>query len=73
MKAIPKHPLKVHGITKRGGTDIVIFTGILTATRYAEILDAALLPFVRSKYPGSHYSYQDNDPKHTSRVHSGVF
>ena len=76
MKSIPKHPLKVHvwgGISKRGSTDIVIFTGILTATRYAEILDAALLPFIRSQYPGGHRLYQGNDPKHTSRYIRGYF
>ena len=76
MKAIPKHPLKVHvwgGISKRGSTDIVIFAGILTATRYAEILDAMLLPFIRSQYPGGHRLYQDNNPKHTSRYIRGYF
>ena len=59
--------------SKRGNTNIVIFTGILTATRYVEILDAALLPFVRSQYPGGHCLYQDNDPKHTSRYIRGYF
>ena len=48
-------------------------TGILTATRYAEILDAALLTFVRTQYPGGHRLYQDNDPKHTSRYIWGYF
>ena len=70
MKAIPKHPVKVHvwgGISKKGSTCIVMFTGILTATRYAEILDADLLPFIQSQYPNHHRLYQDNDPKHTSR------
>ena len=54
MKAIPKHPLKVHvwgGISKRGSTDIVIFTGILTATRYTEILDAATIAICQNAIP----------------------
>ena len=76
MKAVPKHPLKVHvwgGISKRGSTDIVIFTGILTATRYAELLDAALIPFIDTQYCRGHRLYQDNDPKHTSRYIQGYF
>ena len=76
MKAIPKHPLKVHvwgGISKRGSTSIVIFTGILTAIRYADILEAALVPFLQQHYPNGHRLYQDNDPKHTSRYVNGYF
>lgn len=76
FKSIPKHPLKVHvwgGISSKGATGIVIFTGILTATRYAEILSAALLPFIHKKYPLGHHLYQDNDPKHTSRYIRGFF
>ena len=42
MKMIsqPKHPPKVHvwgGISARGATALVIFTGILSATRYTDI------------------------------------
>ena len=68
--ARPKHPAKVHvwaGISARGATQIVIFTGILNATRYTDILDAALLPFIENHYPTGHRFQQDNDPKHTSR------
>lgn len=66
----PKHPPKVNiwaGISRRGATQVVIFTGILTATRYVDILEAGLLPFLESAYPDGHRYMQDNDPKHTSR------
>ena len=44
MCSRPKHPAKVHvwgGISKKGATSIVIFAGIMNATRYTDILDAA--------------------------------
>ena len=47
MVSRPKHPLKVHvwaWISAKGATAIVIFNGILTATRYTDILDATLVP-----------------------------
>ena len=71
FKPRPKHPLKVHiwgGISYRGPTQIVIFTGKLCATKLLKIFDASLLPFVRSVYPEQHRLMQDNDPKHTSRL-----
>lgn len=67
LKPRPKHPPKIHvwaGISKRGATSIVLFSGIMTATRYTEILEASLLPFVREVYPEGHRFQQDNDPKH---------
>ena len=45
----PKQPAKVHvlvGISKRGATKIVLFTGIMNATRYTDVLDSALVPFI---------------------------
>ena len=69
MKYKYKHPLKVHfwgKISKKGATHIVIFSGIMTATRYADILSASLLPFIQKYFRGGHRLYQDNDPKHTS-------
>jgi len=52
----------------KGATSVVVFTETLTATRYAKILDAALLPFSRKHFPHQrrHRVQQDNDPKHTS-------
>lgn len=73
----PKHPLKVFvwgGISKQGATNVVIFTGIMDAERYVQILRAGLLPFVRQKFPSMNFRFQqDNDPKHTSRLAKDFF
>ena len=53
-KPKPKHTVKVFvwgGISKKGATNVVIFTGIMDAECYTQILSAGLLPFVRSKFP----------------------
>ena len=55
MVSRPKHPPpKVHvwaGISAKGASSVVIFTGSLTATRYTDILEAALIPLVEEHYP----------------------
>ena len=67
LKPRPKHPVKIHvwgGISKRGATPIVMFSGILIATKYTQILDAGLLPFAQEVFPDGYRLQQDNDPKH---------
>ena len=76
LKYKHKQPPKIHvwvGIYKRGATHLVMFSGIMTATKYGDILSASLVPFVKNMYPHSHRSFQDNDPKHTSRYIQSFF
>ena len=56
------------GISKRGGTDIVIFEGKMNAPLFCQVLESGLYPFLQSKFPDGHRFQQDNDPKHTSRM-----
>ena len=77
LKPRPKHPQKIHiwgGISMKGATSLVMFGGILNATRYALILEKGLLPFIKKHYPRrrSHRLQQDNDPKHTSNLFLNV-
>ena len=70
----PKHPTKVHvwaGISVRGPTQI---DGIMTAQCYGQIIQAALVPFIKKNvYPEGHHLMQDNDPKHISRHIQEIF
>ena len=50
-----------------------MFQGILTATRYGDILSASLIPFIQETYQEDHRLYQDNNPKHTSRYIQNFF
>ena len=71
-----KHPPKVHvwaGISKNGATHIVMFSGIMNATKYGDILSASLVPFIREKYPNGQQLFHDNDPKHTSKYIQNFF
>ena len=65
-----KHPTKVHvwaGISLKGKTGICVFEGLMKKELYTSILDATLLPHIRTACPDGHKFMQDNDPKHTSK------
>lgn len=69
LKQRAKHPIKVHiwgGISKRGATHVIIFSGIINAESLAQVLEVGLLPFIRDRFPAGHRLQQDNDPKHAS-------
>ena len=70
LKPRAKHPIKVHvwaGISQRGATPIVIFSGIMTSIRYCnQILNQGLIPFLDDVFPDHYRFQQDNDPKHSS-------
>lgn len=66
-----KHDLKLHvfaGISKKGATDVCIFSGNLNAESYVWILKNFLLPFGTINFHKGFRLYQDNDPKHKSAV-----
>ena len=70
LKQRVKHPVKIHiwgGISVRGATKVIMFTGIMNAERLAMIFEAGLLPFIEQKFSDGHRLCQDNDPKHSSR------
>lgn len=72
LKGRPKHPYKVHiwaGISKRGASKILLFTGNMNTRFYVdEILEKTLIPFIQLHFPDGHRFQQDNDPKHTSKL-----
>ena len=70
LKQRAKHPVKIHirgGISSKGATRVIMFTGIINATRLGIILEAGLLPFIAKKFSGGHRLFHDDDPKHLSR------
>ena len=77
LKPKPKHPVKVHvwgGISMCGATPLVLFTGIMNAEKYVQILEHGLLPFIDEKFANEKYRFQqDNDPKHVSRTAQNFF
>ena len=44
----------------------------MNVTRYTDILDGALVPFIEGHYPSSH-RFQQDDPKHASRWAQNYF
>jgi hypothetical protein len=53
----------------RGKTSIHLFSEMMTAVKYVEILDATLMPAVSECMAGMRWCYlQDNDPKHRARL-----
>lgn len=76
MKQRAKHPVKVHvwaGISSKGATNVIMFTGILNAERLSIVLEKGLLPFIRETFPYRHRLQQDNDPKHASALIESFF
>ena len=69
LKQRAKHPVKIHiwgGISTRGATRVIMFSGIMNAQRLATILEAGLLPFISERFSDGHRLFHDNDPKHAS-------
>ena len=69
LKQRAKHPVKVNiwgGISARGATRVIIFTGTMNAERLGTILEAGLLPFIQENFSDGHRLFHDNDPKHSS-------
>ena len=50
-----------------------MFTGNMNAIRFSKIIEAALVPFIRTCYPDGHGLQQDNDPKHYSKYVKRLF
>ena len=76
LKQRPKHPLKLHvwgGISARGATKIVLFTGTMNAIRFGKVIEEGLVPFVKAYYPDGHRLQQVNDPKHSSQYINWLF
>ena len=52
----------------------MIFTGIMNATRYTDILRCSTCTiFIEGRYPQGHRFQPDNNPKHTSRLTHDYF
>ena len=70
-KPLSRHPFKVNiwaGISMRGPTPILIFTGIMKKEFYVEeILQNVLVPYTEAAFSDGYHFQQDNDPKHKSK------
>lgn len=76
LKQRAKHPVKIHvwgGISVKGATRVIMFTGIMNAQRLRVILEAGLLPFIEEKFSSHHRLFHDNDPKHSSNLIEDFF
>ena len=61
------------GISSRGTTKVIMFSGIMNTERLATILEAGLIPFIEEKFSDGHGLFQDNDPKHSSQYIEDFF
>lgn len=76
LKQRAKHPIKIHvwgGISFKGATRVIMFSGIMNAHRLAVVLEAGLLPFIQEHFSDGHRLYQDQDPKHASKYIENFF
>ena len=70
LKQRAKHPIKIHiwgGISTKGATSLVMFTGIMNVECLGAVYEAGLVPFIQERFPDGHRLYQDNDPKYSSK------
>ena len=60
--------LGCYSISARGAAPVVMFTGIMDAVRFADIIDASLVPFIADRLSdeSGHRFQMDNYPKHRS-------
>jgi hypothetical protein len=68
-----KHAASVHiigGISRRGPTKLMIFTGNLNANGVMLLFDEFLVPFINRYYPHYHQIHMDNAPTHTAHATS---
>ena len=76
LKQRAKHPAKIHiwgGISMREATRLIMFKGNMNAIKYGKIVEAGLVPFIRTVYPDGHRLQQDNDPRHRSNYIKRLF
>ena len=69
LKPRAKHPVKIHvrgGIFSCSATNVVMFSSIIDATQYQQILEAGLLLFLNECFRDRHHVQQENDPKQCS-------
>ena len=66
----PKHSnVKIHllgGISRKGLTPLVLFTGKMCSVDFQHYLSLGVVPFINEKFPYRHRLFMDNDPKVTN-------